>query len=258
MHAHVVLAHPEIKSFNASLARLACRALADHNWGTSFSDLYTMGFDPCERAEHYRPRLDSERFDVQAEQRHASTQNSIPAMVKDELNRLDRADLLILQYPMWWHLPPAMLKGWIDRVFIYGDAYTSKMRFENGRFRGKRAMISVTVGTGPETYAHDGRSGDIDMLLWPVHFSLAYVGFRVLQPFIAYGVEAGLKYSDPDAVRKRLQGVEESFAERLAAIDDVPEIRFNRMSEWGTNGRIAQDAPAHSAFIRHRRELDLG
>jgi NAD(P)H dehydrogenase (quinone) len=53
--------------------------------------------------------------------------------VKAEIARLDAADLVILQYPMWWHLPPAMLKGWFDRVFIYGDVYTSGKRFEAGR-----------------------------------------------------------------------------------------------------------------------------
>ena len=61
-------------------------------------------------------------------------------------------------------------------------------------------MLSVTVGTSEATYAHDGRSGDIDLLLWPVNFSLAYVGYTVLAPFVAYGVEAGLRYSDPAAV----------------------------------------------------------
>jgi NAD(P)H dehydrogenase (quinone) len=83
---------------------------------------------------------------------------------------------------MWWHLPPAMLKGWFDRVLAYGEAYTSSKRFENGRFVGKRAMLSVTVGTSRETYAHDGRSGDIDLMLWPVNFSLAYLGCTVLAP----------------------------------------------------------------------------
>ena len=102
---------------------------------------------------------------------------------------MDRADLVILQYPMWWHLPPAMLKGWLDRVLIYGEVYASKKRSEKGRFVGKRAMLSLTVGTSQETYAFDGRSGDIDLLLWPVNFSLAYVGYTVLSPFIAYGVE---------------------------------------------------------------------
>ena len=149
---------------------------------------------------------DPARFDAQAEQRHASQRGTIlPAEVAAEIARLDTADLLILQYPMWWHLPPAMLKGWFDRVLVYGEVYTSRKRFEHGRFVGKRAMLSVTVGTSEATYAHDGRSGDIDLLLWPVNFSLAYVGYTVLEPFVAYGVEAGLRYSDPAAVEARLQ-----------------------------------------------------
>ena len=61
-------------------------------------------------------------------------------------------------------------------------------------------MLSVTVGTSRETYMYDGRSGDIDLMLWPVNFNLAYGGYTVLQHFVAYGVEAGLRYSDPAAV----------------------------------------------------------
>ncbi|HEY1383915.1 MAG TPA: NAD(P)H-dependent oxidoreductase [Dongiaceae bacterium] len=258
MQAHIVLAHPEPKSFNAHLARVARGALEAQGWKVSVTDLYAIGFDPCERAEHYEPRLNAERFDVQAEQRHASAENSIPEAVQREIANLDRADLLILQYPMWWHLPPAILKGWMDRVLIYGEVYTSTKRFENGRFAGKRAMVSVTVGTSPATYGYNGRSGDIDLLLWPVHFTLAYVGYDVLQPFIAYGVEAGLRYSDPAATAERLQRVQADLAARMAGLDQVPSIPFNRMAEWGADGRVVAGAPAHSPFIRHRKELDLG
>jgi len=257
LRAHVVLAHPEPKSFNAHLAAVARETLVAQGWDVSISDLYSDGFDPCERAEHYQGRLNTERFDVQAEQSHASAQGSIPEPVAREIAALDQADLLIFQYPMWWHLPPAMLKGWLDRVLIYGAVYASKRRFENGRFVGKRAMISVTVGTSEATYAHDGRSGDIDLLLWPVHFSLAYVGFSVLTPFIAYGVEAGLRYSEPSVVETRLKRVEADLRERLGALDATPLLAFNRMAEWGADGRIRPDAPVHSPFIRHRRKLDL-
>ena len=184
MHAHIVLAHPEPQSYNAHLTRVARSALERDGWSVSLSDLYAMGFDPCERAEHFSPQQNPDRFDAMAQQRFASDHGAVPGPVAAEVAALDRADLVILQYPMWWHLPPAILKGWLDRVFIYGEVYTSKKRFEHGRWRGKRAMLSVTVGTSPETYAFDGRSGDIDLLLWPVHFSLAYVGFTVLTPFI--------------------------------------------------------------------------
>jgi NAD(P)H dehydrogenase (quinone) len=255
--AHIVLAHPEPRSYNAHLASLAGETLAGQGWSVTVSDLYAMAFDPCERAEHYEPRRDPARFDVQAEQHHASTGGAIPEMVRDEIGRLDRADLLLLQYPMWWHLPPAMLKGWMDRVFIYGEVYASQKRFEKGRFAGKRAMLSVTVATSADTYSFNGRSGDIDLLLWPVNFSLAYVGYSVIAPFIAYGVEAGLRYSDPATVEARLKGVAADFRGAMADVDARPVIPFNRMAEWQSSGRIAHDAPVYSPFIRHRQRLDL-
>lgn len=139
MHADFVLAHPEPQSFNAHLVRAGTAALEADGWTVSVSDLYAMGFEPCERAAHYPAPLDPARFDVQTEQRHASQAGTLPKQVMDELALLDRADLLVLQYPMWWHLPPAMLKGWFDRVFAYGEVYTGQKRFENGRFVGKRA-----------------------------------------------------------------------------------------------------------------------
>ena len=233
MHAHFVLAHPAPQSFNAHLVRSGAAALEAEGWTVSVSDLYAMGFDACERAEHFRDRADPARFDVQAEQRHASANGTLPQAVLDELALMDRADLLVLQYPMWWHLPPAMLKGWFDRVLAYGETYTSRKRFEHGRFVGKRAMLSVTVGTSPATYAHDGRSGDIDLMLWPVNFSLAYVGYEVLAPFVAYGVEAGLRYSDPAAIEERLRAIVADFRAILPRFGQRATIPFNRMDEWG-------------------------
>ena len=257
MHAHIVLAHPEAQSYNAHLTEVARRTLMTDGWSVTVTDLYQSGFDACERAEHYPGHVQPERFDVQLEQRHASETGAIPHPVAAEIANLDRADLLILQYPLWWHLPPAILKGWFDRVFIYGDVYTSKQRFENGRFKSRRAILSVTVGTSAATYAHDGRSGDIDLLCWPVEFSLAYVGFTVLKPFIAYGVEAGLRYSSAEAVEARLKGNAESWADALKAIATRTVIPFNHMSEWGSDGHIVDGAPVYSPFIRRKKELAL-
>jgi NAD(P)H dehydrogenase (quinone) len=162
-----------------------------------------------------------------------------------------------LQYPMWWHLPPAMLKGWFDRVLAYGAAYTSKKRFERGQFVGKRAMLSVTVGTSRSTYAHDGRSGDINLMLWPINFTLAYVGFDVVARYVAYGVEAGLRYSEPAAVEERLRTIVADFRATLPRIGRRDTIAFNRMEEWGPDGRLAPGAPVHSPYIRRRQQLEL-
>jgi NAD(P)H dehydrogenase (quinone) len=257
MHAHIVLAHPEAQSYNAHLARVARRTLETRGCSVTVSDLYRMRFDASERAAHYAYMQNPARFDAQLEQRHASLTRTLPADVAAEIAHLDRADLLILQYPMWWHLPPAILKGWFDRVFVYGDVYTSKQRFENGRFKAKKAILSVTVGTSEATYAHDGRSGDIDLLLWPVNFSLAYVGFTVLKPFVAFGVEAGLRYSETSVVETRLVRIADEWSSALSGIEARPTLPFNTMAHWGADGHITPEAPVHSPFIRRKRELEL-
>ena len=118
-------------------------------------------------------------------------------------------------------------------------------------------MLSVTVGTSRETYMYDGRSGDIELMLWPVNFTLAYVGYQVLSPFVAYGVEGGLRYSDQSAIDARLNGVADDFGAQLAAVEERPAIPFNRMSEWGADGRIKPEAPVYSPYIRRRKTLEL-
>lgn len=100
-------------------------------------------------------------------------------------------------------------------------------------------------------------TGDIDLLLWPVHFTLAYVGYAILKPFVAYGVEAGLRYSDPTEVEARLKRVAESWSETLARLEEVPAIPFNTMAQWGNDGRIIPEAPVHSPFIRRKQRLAL-
>ena len=88
-------------------------------------------------------------------------------------------------------------------------------------------------------------------------FSLAYVGFEVLAPFVAYGVEAGIRYSDPTAVETRLKGILDSFGAAFGDLDTRPMIPFNRKAEWGADGRIVPVAPVYSPFIRRKEKLDL-
>jgi NAD(P)H dehydrogenase (quinone) len=198
------------------------------------------------------------RFDAPSEERHAPANGTVAGEIRQEIDRPDRADLLILQYPMWWHLPPAILKGWMDRVFVYGEVCRSAVRFGNGRFVGRTAMLSLAVGTGPATHAHDGRSGGIGPLPWPVDFSHAHVGFDVLAPRVAHGVEAGLRHFDADAVEERPAAIGRRWIERLQGIEGEAALPFNRMADWGDDGRIKPTAPLCTPVIRHRDHLDIG
>ena len=90
MHAHFVIAHPEARSFDRRLTRSGAAALEAEGWSVSVSDLYAMGFDPCESPEHYPHRADPARFDAQTEHRGASEAGGLPQGVNDELALTDR------------------------------------------------------------------------------------------------------------------------------------------------------------------------
>ena len=118
-------------------------------------------------------------------------------------------------------------------------------------------VVRARVGASRATYEHDGRSGDIDLMLWPVNFTLACVGYDVLAPFVAYGVEAGLRYSDPAAIEERLKTIVADSRALLPRLGQRATIPFNRMAEWGADGRIAPGAPVYSPFVRRKPRLEL-
>lgn len=245
MNILVVLAHPERSSFNGQMADLAVEAMRDAGHTVSLSDLYGSGFDPVEHPKHYDARVRSDVFDVQAEQRAASDRGTLPADIVRELERLEQADLLILQYPMWWFSVPAMLKGWVDRVLVYGRTYTSQMRYHKGHLRGRRAMLSVTLG-GPEpTFAYNGRNGDIDLLLWPMNMTLHYVGYSVLPPVTSFGI-----YADSEEDRARMHRSMITYRERLAALESSEPLKFASWGDWDESGRLKPGVPGHSLFMR--------
>jgi NAD(P)H dehydrogenase (quinone) len=251
MRSVIVLAHPEENSFNARMANLAKQTLTEGKRASAdILDLYRMRFEPVERAEHYASRQNADLFDVQAEQLHASETGSLATDVKQHVEAIEQADLLILQYPMWWYTPPAILKGWLDRVFVYGRTYSSRCRYDTGFFRGKRAMLSVTTG-GPEaTFKYNGRNGDIDHLLWPLNFTLYYLGFEVLDPFVAFGVYAAWQASSDEQRAARLTRYLQQYQDVLRTLKARRAMTFNTWSDWDEQGRLKPGVAGFSPFMR--------
>jgi NAD(P)H dehydrogenase (quinone) len=101
MHAHIVFAHPEARSFNGALADIAEETLAAQGITVTRSDLYGERFDTVEGPAHYGERADEAYFSALAEQRHAGNARTRPADVQREIDRLTAADLVILQFPLW-------------------------------------------------------------------------------------------------------------------------------------------------------------
>ncbi|MDQ2878237.1 MAG: NAD(P)H-dependent oxidoreductase [Pseudomonadota bacterium] len=99
----VVRCHPEQESFNASMASAYCAEVKQHGHDAFVRDLYSIGFDPV----------------LKSVERPGMAFRQMPD-VANELEIIRGADVFVLIYPIWFGGPPAMLKGYIERVLGTG------------------------------------------------------------------------------------------------------------------------------------------
>jgi NAD(P)H dehydrogenase (quinone) len=188
MNVLIVFAHPEPASFNGALFDAAVREMQAAGHTVVTSDLYRMGFDPVSSRRNFTTVKDRAYLKLQVEETHASEHHGFAPEIEAEIRKLEACDLLILQFPLWWFGLPAMLKGWVDRVLAMGRTYGYGAIYETGKFKGKRALLSLTTGGPEEAYRTGGFNGDIASILRPIQRGvLQFLGFDVLAPQIHYG-----------------------------------------------------------------------
>jgi NAD(P)H dehydrogenase (quinone) len=220
-----VLAHPEPSSFTAGLARYGLSALRAAGHEADLIDLYAEGFDPVSDRRNFIAAADPVKYDQQLEERHASTTAGYTSELQSQMDRLAACDALVLQFPIWWLGMPAILKGWIDRVFAIGVTYGGGRWFDRGMMRGKLAMLAVTIGGPEQAYSGRGIYGPVRDVLRPInHGILAFCGFDVIEPFLAY---SPARKSEQE--RKRAFN---AYADRLLNLDAAPRLTMLRSSDY--------------------------
>ncbi|GIM45425.1 NAD(P)H dehydrogenase [Collibacillus ludicampi] len=234
MNALIVYAHPEPKSFNGALKDLAVRFLTEQGHQVQVSDLYAMNFKAVADREDFVELSNPEFFKYQLEQIHASQNGLFSPDIAAEMEKLRWADFVLFQFPLWWFSVPAILKGWIDRVFAMGFVYGGGMWYDKGGLKGKKAMLSLTTGGPAHIYSKDGINGDIDQILFPIHHGMLFFsGMEVLPPFIAWSVA-----SASDEQRERYL---EEFKQRLLTIESTEPIPFHPLSHYGENLQLKDE-----------------
>ena len=165
MHALVVTAHPDPASLtHAVAARVIAGIEAQPGHSTEQADLAAEGFDPRFTAADFR----------------FFNHGGAPAPgVLAEQRRIDRADLLVLVFPVHWWSMPALLKGWIDRVFMRGWAYDEGA---DGRTVGMLGRLSVQIlGLGSADERTFARRGYADAMRTQIDQGIfGYCGAPVL------------------------------------------------------------------------------
>ena len=136
----IVYAHPNPGSFNHAILETISDELKKKKREVKVRDLYKIGFDPV----------------LSAKDLSAIQDCAVPSDIKREQNYIRKADTLVFVFPIWWSAMPAMLKGYIDRVFSLKFAYDITETDVVGLLKGKKVFLVSTTGASKEDYEKMG------------------------------------------------------------------------------------------------------
>ncbi|MGP4016709.1 NAD(P)H-dependent oxidoreductase [Saccharopolyspora sp. 5N708] len=247
----LVSAHPEPRSLNAALTTFAVERLRAAGHEVRVSDLYAMKWKAAVDADDFPDHVADERLDVLATQERATLAGRLSSDVAAEQEKVRWSDAVILQFPMWWFAMPAILKGWIDRVFSNGFAYGPAVPppYSEGALGGRRALVSVTIGARESAFSERGVHGRLADVLHPVQHGLFwFTGMAPLEPFALYGA-VGLP-EQRFAVAKR------AYGRRLDGLfTDEPVAFRSLIGDYDHDMRLlpGAEAPGASGLDLHVR-----
>lgn len=203
MPALIVTANPDPNSLTAAVARAIADGARRAGSDATIADLTAEGFDPryaaADRAAFLQGR-------------------AVPADVAREQARIDAADALVLVFPVYWWSMPAILKGWIDRVFTRDWAYSDTTGKVVGLMRDRPVHIVALAAADRDAFDRHGHSAAIDSQIARGIFG--YCGLKA-ETTMLYGVEDGDETIIADHLR-RAGALGESLASAAAARAAVP------------------------------------
>jgi NAD(P)H dehydrogenase (quinone) len=213
MNVLIISAHDDTKSFVAALHNTALGVFDRTTNSVMVSDLYAQGFNPVASNIDFKTNSNTHANYMFEQQRTVNTGGGFSPDIKAEMDKIKKADLIVIHFPLWWGGPPAILKGWFDRVLAMGFAWNSNNRYSKGLLRGKKVLLTVSVGDPDSYYSSEGmhKATVAQHLYGLTHSTLAFCGLDVMKPFIISNVTA----SSQDELENRI----ESYRTMLQKID---------------------------------------
>jgi NAD(P)H dehydrogenase (quinone) len=225
MNILIVHAHPEPQSFTTSMMKTAVADFTAAGHSVEVSDLYAMNWNPVASADDFGSRKSPDYLVYALEQRFSYEAGTIAADIAAEVEKVKRADLVMFSFPLYWFSVPAILKGWIDRVLLSGVCYGGLRFYDNGGLKGKKAVLSFTLGGREHMFGEGAIHGELDIMLRPVlRGTFAYVGFDVLPFFAGYHIP----YLKPEA----RDAIMQNYREWLKVMPESTPLVFPKMSEF--------------------------
>jgi NAD(P)H dehydrogenase (quinone) len=211
MNIFCVYAHEDPASFGAALHNRALSYFEKNGHTVTISDLYASGFHAVAEKWDFKVSGGAHKNYMLEQQRVAGVDNgsAFAEDIKSEIAKLRAADLIVIEFPLWWSAPPAIVKGWFDKVFALGVVWDGDHRYEKGFLRGKQALVLCGAGDSEDFYSAEGIHGaTITQHLYPLlHSTLAHSGMDVLKPFVV----SGLTMASDDERRIHLEKLDAYF-----------------------------------------------
>lgn len=235
------------------LVDVSTQTLQQQGHNVVHSDLYAMRWKAVFDEHDFPSRANPTRLSFIAESAHAYSTGHQTADVVAEQTKLRTADAVILQFPLWWFGVPAILKGWIERVYAFGFGYgykdgTNTHRYGDGMLAGKRALVCVLTGGPERDYGPRSINGPLDQLLFPLtHGALFYPGMDVLPIHAVYGAAHVTTTKEADAVKS-------AWRDRVERLFEDPPIPFRKQNSGDYLDRhiLREDvATGLSGFLAH-------
>lgn len=228
MNILIVHAHNERNSFCSAMKNLAVKELGVMGHIVQVSDLYDMKWNPVASAADFGERANPDYLVYALEQRHNYKRQSLAPDILAELNKLLWADMVIFNFPIYWFSLPAILKGWIDRVFVSGVVYGGKRFYDRGGLVGKKSMLSITIGGQHHMLTGGGVHGPLQEMLRPIlRGTLAYTGMSVLPPFVGLHV--------PYITNEERVAILDEYRNRLYSLDALEPLEFVSLNQFDDN-----------------------
>lgn len=174
MNVLVVYTHPHPYGFNQGILERIEKTLVDQKQELrtkKLYELYEQGFNPV---------LDYSELSI-------LKQGKIPGDIQKEHKDILWAEALVFVYPIWWYSCPALLKGWIDRVFCYDFAYRMGVKGLEGLLHHEKALVITTSANSHEDYEN---SGGVELIERPMTIgTLAFCGIKKVHYKALYSVQ---------------------------------------------------------------------
>ena len=192
MNTLIIFSHPDSHSFNGGILETVIDELSNLGHNYKARNLYMEEFDPV----------------LSKDELEKSYSGILPLVIREHQKDVLWAETIILIYPIWWMSPPAILKGWIDRVFTVGFAYEYDSNGIKGLLNNKKIIMITTSGQSEKSMKDNNIIKAIDSIYFKG--TMEYCGFENNIHKNLYGVNKAddkTRKDMLDDIRKLIKGL---------------------------------------------------